>query len=48
MNTRTALDELRNARLDFLAARLRYLAAARRVEKKIYRTDRPTLLRKQA
>lgn len=48
MNTQQAQAELRNARLDFLAARLRYLAAAKRIEKQVYRTDRPALLRRQA
>lgn len=47
MNNRTARLELLNARHDFLAARMRYLAAAKLVEKRLYRKDLPAFLRPQ-
>jgi hypothetical protein len=47
MNEKIA-QELKEARIDFLIARMRYLLAARRAEQMLYRTDRPALLRKQA
>jgi hypothetical protein len=46
--SREARLALRHARLEYHRARLRYLAAAKAVEREVYRKDLPCHLRKQA
>lgn len=50
MNRDTILAHTRmmDAKFDFIAARLRYLAAMKALEVQVYRKDYPTLCRKQA